>query len=92
MLEGAGDLVSRLFIICRVISALNGVTPIITLLITNLLSPLPLQVLQLGPSRLLAMLLLLNAASIKDCICADLLSVPFLVILERSPIVCFKGT
>ena len=33
--EGAGDLVSR---------ALNGVTLIITLLITNLLSPLPLQV------------------------------------------------
>ena len=38
MLEGAGDLVSR------VISALNGVTLIITLLKTNLLSPLPLQV------------------------------------------------
>ena len=31
-------------VISRVISALNGVTLIITLLITNLLSPLPLQV------------------------------------------------
>ena len=40
LLQGAGDLVS----ISRVISALNGVTLIITLLITNLLSPLPLQV------------------------------------------------
>ena len=39
LLEGAGDFVSKLY--SRVISALNGVTLIITLLITNLLSPLP---------------------------------------------------
>ena len=32
------------WVISRVISALNGVTLIITLLITNLLSPLPLEV------------------------------------------------
>ena len=38
LLEWAGDLVSR------DISALNGVTLIIALLITNFLSPLPLQV------------------------------------------------
>ena len=38
LLGGAGDLVSRLQV------ELNGVTPIITLLITYLLSPLPLQV------------------------------------------------
>ena len=38
VLEGVEHLVSR------VISALNGVTLIINLLITNLLSPLPLQV------------------------------------------------
>ena len=42
LLEGAGDLVSRLF--SGVIRALNGVTRIITLLITNLLSLLPLKV------------------------------------------------
>ena len=37
LLEGAGEVISS------VISALNGVTLIIPLLITNLLSPLPLQ-------------------------------------------------
>ena len=38
LLEGAGDVISR------AISALTGATLIITLLITNLPSPLPLQV------------------------------------------------
>ena len=38
LLGGAEDLVSR------VVSTLNGVTPITTLLITHLLSPLPFQV------------------------------------------------
>ena len=52
VLEGAGDLVSRL------ISALNGVTLIVTLLITNLLSPLPLQV---------GSLLLADVISSQDC-------------------------
>ena len=31
-------------VFCRVVSTLNGVTPIITLVINDLLSPLPLQV------------------------------------------------
>ena len=42
LLGGAGDLVSK--VISRVISTLHGVTPIITLLINYLLSPLTLQV------------------------------------------------
>ena len=42
LLGEAGNLVSK--VISRVISTLNGVTPIITLLINDLLSPLALQV------------------------------------------------